>query len=64
MSRGKFAHVCVEVDLTKPVLGVVRLCGHWYKVEYEGLHVICAHSGRYGPFSRDCTVHGSGVGGG
>ena len=52
VQRSWFAHVCVEVDLSKPVISVVGLCGHWYKVEYEGLHIICSFCERYGPFSR------------
>ena len=55
--QGKFPRVCVEVDLSKPVLGVGCLCGHRYKVEYKGLHIICSHCGRYGHYSRDCQHH-------
>jgi len=35
--RGRFARVCIEIDLEKPVVGRVWLQGHWYKVEYEAL---------------------------
>lgn len=53
--RGRFAHVCVEVDLNKPVIGKVWLQGFWYHVEYEGLHRICNTCGCYGHFARNCT---------
>lgn len=52
--RGRFARVCVEVDLTKPVVGKVWLKDFWYKVEYEGLHRICSSCGCYGHLGRDC----------
>ena len=52
--RGKFARICVEIDLTKPVIGKVMLEDDWYKIEYEGLHVICTKCGCYGHRSSEC----------
>lgn len=54
VERGKFARVCVEIDLTKPVVGKIWLNGHWYQVQYEGLHLICASCGCYGHLARNC----------
>ncbi|XP_019442256.1 PREDICTED: uncharacterized protein LOC109346971 [Lupinus angustifolius] len=48
VDRGRYARVCVEIDLTKPVVGKYILGGHSYKVMYEGLHVICKTCGCYG----------------
>ncbi|XP_020235439.2 uncharacterized protein LOC109815203 [Cajanus cajan] len=56
MNRGRFARVCVEIDLDIPVVGKFNLNDHWYKVEYEGLHIICTHCGCYGHYARDCTT--------
>lgn len=53
--RGRFARICVELDQTQAVVGTVCLEGHWYKVEYEGLQVICTKCGCYGHRSRECT---------
>jgi hypothetical protein len=55
VERGRFARICVEIDLTKPVVGKVWINGHWYKVQYEGLHIICATCGCYGHVTRNCT---------
>jgi hypothetical protein len=55
VERGRFARVCVEIDLNEPVVGKVWLKGFWYKVEYEGLHIICSSCGRYGHHTRNCT---------
>ncbi|EEF27609.1 hypothetical protein RCOM_2138330 [Ricinus communis] len=50
-TRGRFARVCIEIDLSKP--GRFWLDNHWYHIEYEGLHTIlvslgisqrCAHT--------------------
>jgi hypothetical protein len=52
--RGRFARICVEIDLTLPVVGKVNVNGHWYNVQYEGLHTICGACGCYGHHTRDC----------
>lgn len=51
VARGLFAHICVEIDLTKPVVG--KLCIHddWYKVQYESRHIICGACGCYGHYT-------------
>ncbi|KAK7278762.1 hypothetical protein RJT34_23798 [Clitoria ternatea] len=54
MERGRFARVCVEVDLDKPVVGKFCLRNIWYKIEYEGLHLLCSSCGRYGHLLRQC----------
>lgn len=55
VERGRFARVCVEIDLTQPVVGKYCLDDHWYRVEYERLHLICAKCGCYGHLTRNCT---------
>lgn len=45
-SRGRFARVCMEVDLNKPLMGGYRMHGEYYRVQYEGckmcaLGVVC-----------------------
>lgn len=56
IERGKFARVCVEIDLTMPVVGKIWVNGHWYKVQYEGLHLICTSCGCYGHLGRNCPT--------
>ncbi|XP_057451811.1 uncharacterized protein LOC130743586 [Lotus japonicus] len=53
--RGRFARICVELDLTLPVVGKVCIEDYWYNIEYEGLHVICTKCGFYGHRSRECV---------
>jgi hypothetical protein len=55
VARGRFARMCVEVDLTKPVVGRVGINGEWYHVQYEGLHIICTQCGCYGHLMKDCA---------
>ncbi|RZC29163.1 DNA-directed RNA polymerase subunit beta'' [Glycine soja] len=43
--QGKFARVCVQIDLDKDVVGKVWLKDFWYKVEYEGLPAFVHRAG-------------------
>lgn len=56
VQRGRFARVCVEVDLSTLVVGKVCITGHWHKVQYEGLHIICGKCGCYGHYTRQCSA--------
>lgn len=54
VQRGRFVRICVEIDLKEPVVGKVWVDGFWYKVAYEGLHIICSNCGCYGHLWRNC----------
>ncbi|CAN1153892.1 hypothetical protein LINPERHAP2_LOCUS19690 [Linum perenne] len=53
-TRGNFARICVEVDLSKPLLSKYRLRRRVRRVEYEGLHTICFGCGCYGHEESAC----------
>ncbi|CAN1121713.1 hypothetical protein LINPERHAP2_LOCUS921 [Linum perenne] len=55
-SRGNFARICVEVDLSKPLLSKYRLRRRVRRIEYEGLHVICFNCGCYGHKDESCKL--------
>jgi hypothetical protein len=61
-SRGKFARVCIEIDLDKPVVGKVWFRDYWYHIEYEGLHLLCKNCGIYGHVARKCPSSSVGTG--
>ncbi|KAJ4826259.1 hypothetical protein Tsubulata_018650 [Turnera subulata] len=50
-SRGKFAKVAVNVNITQPLKGTVTMENETYKVVYEGLPGICDNCGRVGHLS-------------
>jgi hypothetical protein len=56
IERGCFACICIEIDLDQPIVGRLWIKDNWYKVEYEGLHLICNSCGCYGHLERDCQV--------
>ncbi|XP_057444295.1 uncharacterized protein LOC130736485 [Lotus japonicus] len=53
-SRGKFARICVEIDLSQKLSPTVTALGTECKLEYEGLHSICFECGRYGHKKEYC----------
>ncbi|CAL0309883.1 unnamed protein product [Lupinus luteus] len=55
-TRGRYARVCVEIDLNKPVVGKIKI-NHWHKIMYEGLHLLCSSCGHYGHVTRNCLQH-------
>lgn len=48
VERARFARVCVEVNLARPLKGTVMINGDRYYVAYEGLNNICSGCGMYG----------------
>ena len=46
--------VYVKIVLNQPVVGWVWFRHHWLKIEYEGLHLLCAYYGKYGHMARSC----------
>ncbi|MCH85177.1 hypothetical protein A2U01_0006021 [Trifolium medium] len=52
--RGKYARLCVEVDLTTSLLAMFTLKERKYNVEYEGLHLLCTNCGKFGHYKEGC----------
>lgn len=52
--RGKFARLCVEIEMDKPLDTYIRFANFWCKLEYEGLGLICFHYGKFGHNKEGC----------
>lgn len=52
----RFARLCVEVDLRKALVAQFTMNDQIYKIEYEGLHQICFHCGRFGHRLDGCPL--------
>ncbi|XP_028805754.1 uncharacterized protein LOC114760640 [Neltuma alba] len=52
--RGKYARICVEIDLLKRLKSGVTNFGNRRCIEYEGLHLICFCCGKYGHHRDAC----------
>ncbi|XP_031124339.1 uncharacterized protein LOC116027054 [Ipomoea triloba] len=57
VSRASFARVCVEVDITKPLLAKFTLKNRVRPIVYEGLHLICFKCGMYGHNADGCRLN-------
>ncbi|XP_031120937.1 uncharacterized protein LOC116024177 [Ipomoea triloba] len=57
VSRASFARVCVEVDITKPLLAKFTLRNRVRPIVYEGLHLICFKCGTYGHNAEGCRLN-------
>lgn len=59
--RARYARVCVEVNLKRPLKGTVMINGERYFVSYEGLSSICSLCGIFGHSVHTCSkrVQGS-----
>ncbi|KAL8166153.1 hypothetical protein V2J09_007652 [Rumex salicifolius] len=53
-ARGRFARICVEIDITQPLFGSIIVNGEKVFIEYEGLNTICYRCGRYGHLVDKC----------
>jgi hypothetical protein len=58
--RGKYAPLCVQVDLTKPLLAMFTIKGRKYNIEYEGLHMLCLTCGKFGHYREGFPDKGKG----
>lgn len=53
-SRGKFARICVEIQLDKPLKTHLRFGLKCFKFDYEGLNLICFDCGHFGHNKKGC----------
>ncbi|KAI9111324.1 hypothetical protein K1719_017736 [Acacia pycnantha] len=55
VERGRYARLCVELDLQKQLVPRIIAAGEIFNVEYEGLKLICFECGRYGHRREACS---------
>ncbi|KAI9078893.1 hypothetical protein K1719_039163 [Acacia pycnantha] len=54
--KGGFARICVEIDLTQPLLPTYMVFGEEWTIVYEGLHQVCFKCGKYGHQKGECPL--------
>lgn len=48
VGRGKFARVCIKMDLNRPLVPSININGRVQPVEYEGLYKVGFQCGKFG----------------
>lgn len=55
--RGQFTRLSVEIDLAKPLLSKFWLRGRIWRIQYEGIRLVCYQCGKIGHQEADCPQH-------
>ncbi|XP_019231889.1 PREDICTED: uncharacterized protein LOC109212674 [Nicotiana attenuata] len=53
-TRGKYARICIEVPLEKPLKSHILIGHHKQMLLYEGLNLLCTRCGRFGHTNVSC----------
>ncbi|XVF84443.1 hypothetical protein PTKIN_Ptkin17bG0037200 [Pterospermum kingtungense] len=56
ISKGKFARLSIEVDITKPLLAKFKFRRRVRKIEYEGFYLVCFNCGVYSHRHDNCPL--------
>jgi hypothetical protein len=54
--RGRFARLCIQIDLDQPLIPMVRIGDITQWVQYEGIFAICFHCGCVGHKTPNCPL--------
>ncbi|KAL8159681.1 hypothetical protein V2J09_001218 [Rumex salicifolius] len=54
--RGRYTRMSVEIDVTKPLLSNFYMNGKIWKIQYEGLRMVCFDCGKIGHQSGHCVT--------
>lgn len=52
--EGRFTRLCIEVDITKPLLAKFKLSNRIRTIEYKGIHLVCFGYGVYRHIQYTC----------
>lgn len=55
--RGQFTRLSVEIDLSKPLLSKFWLKGKIWRIQYEGIKMICYNCGKLGHSEDQCALN-------
>lgn len=55
-SRGRYARLCVEINMDKPLVHSINCGSFAQKVQYESLPTLCFLCGKVGHERKDCTI--------
>ncbi|KAL5742374.1 hypothetical protein ACOSP7_029106 [Xanthoceras sorbifolium] len=53
-SRGRYARLCIEIDISKPLRSYMKVDGKIIRIEYENLSMVCFLCGKVGHVQGNC----------
>ena len=53
-ARGRYARICVQIDVEKPPINALLIENFKQPINYEGIHKLCFSCGRIGHRKEDC----------
>ena len=53
-ARGKYARLCIQIDINKPLINTILIERFEQAVNYEGIQKLCFSCGRLGHFKEAC----------
>ncbi|XP_021753703.1 uncharacterized protein LOC110719113 [Chenopodium quinoa] len=57
LTRGRYARVCIEIDLSKPLVTKVWIGGAWQHISYENITSLCFTCGKVGHVQSQCMLN-------
>ena len=55
-ARGRYARLCIQLDVTKPLINSVLIVRFEQPMVYEGIHKLCFSCGRLGHRKESCPL--------
>lgn len=56
VARGRYARVCIELDLSKALVTKIWVAKAWQGIEYENLNLVCFQCGMIGHRKEQCAA--------
>ncbi|XP_021742861.1 uncharacterized protein LOC110708943 [Chenopodium quinoa] len=60
LTRARYARVCIDIDLTLPLVNSIWVSNGWQQIDYENIHSLCFNCGIIGHLKEKCSLNNKG----